>query len=359
MAALALALRLGRPETFVKGFEPRYITLAVPAFCCIYFAYELYAPRRIRWLACAALLAMSGAALWPDTTFGITYATEVRSKLAAFERDLAAGTPSYLLIHRYGRYLHPHPEVPNDYMPMLRRAGVGCFVLLRDNPPFHEVCLPLVPQALNYLGWQAGTAQVRDRSSYLVFDFAERYVCGIRLKYSYANPRGVPPSVVVYWKSAGQEDFLDGQCRKHSPTGDQAIWDRVTWVRPAEPETTLTLWICDRVAQVRIHPDRKPGTFTISEIVLLVPADASFASLPAAVPDTQSMSSSVSASGSVNAGTVVFRVQAGTPSSLGGPYPCPRRWHVPQSRRSQRDSTAGIGRAAVDPTLARTDRPPL
>jgi hypothetical protein len=334
MASLALALGLGRPETFVKGFEPRYITLSVPSFCCVYFACEFYATPRMSQVVRGSLLALSCAAFWPATAFGVAYATDVRSQLAAFERDLAAGMPSYRLIHRYGAYLHLHPEVLTDYMPMLRRAGIGCFTRLQDDPAFREISVPLVPKTLNQVKWKAKTAQVSDHSSYLVFDFPERYVCGIRLKFMHANPQGMPPCVLLYWKSAGQADFPIGQSRKHSPTGDRATWDRITMVRRAEPETTLTLWVCDRVSQLRIHPDRKPGAFTISEIVLLVTAGESFASVPAATTHANPMPPSVrsdgrSASDCITSSTVSLRARTYARIFSLGLYPCPGRWHVP------------------------------
>ncbi len=267
MASLALGLGLGR-----DGFEPRYITLSVPVWCCVYFVWELYGHRKINFSVRMLLLLITCLTLWPNTQFGLAYARDLRARLGSFERDMAAGMPSYKLINRYGAYLHPHHDIPDDYMPMLHRAGVGKFRFLRENPAFHEVSVPLVPSDLNQVRWEKGTAYGTGNYPFLVFTLPEnRYVCGIRLKYSYRNKEGTAPYVSIYWKGGDQDDFTQDQFWKYSPTGDRANWERGTWARLTEPESTMTVWVCDTVKQLRIHPDFKPGVFTISELVLLVP----------------------------------------------------------------------------------------
>jgi hypothetical protein len=268
MGCLALVLGLGR-----NGFEPRYITLSVPVMCCVYFIYELYGHERIRLLVRMSLLAITCLTLWPNTEFGVSYAQDLRSRLGSFEQEMASGVPSYLLINRYGHYLHIHQEITNDYMPMLRRAGVGSFAYLKDNPAFREIRVPLNPSALSEVEWQSGTAYVTGHSPHLVFPLPQRqYVCGIRLKYVHTTKGGTLPYVSVYWKNGEQEAFTDDRFWKHSPTGDRANWKRGTWLRLGESATTMEVWTCDWISHIRIHPDLRPCEFKILELVLLVPA---------------------------------------------------------------------------------------
>ncbi len=187
---------------------------------------------------------------------------------------MVAGVPGYVLINRYGSYLHIHPDILIDYMPMLRRAGVGQFRFLVDDPPFHEIQVPLEPIALNQVRWENGTAYGTGDYPFVVFGLHEdKYVSGIRFKYAYSNEDGTLPYVSIHWKSSKQADFVGEQFWKYSPTGDRANWERGTWLRLNDSETTLTVWICDTIDQVRIHPDYRPGIFRISELVLLIPAN--------------------------------------------------------------------------------------
>ncbi len=269
MTSLALGLGLGR-----DGFETRYVTLAIPLWCCVYYVMTIYSPSKINFAVRTLLLVVASLSLWPNTRLGITYAADLRHHLASFERDMTVGVPGHQLISRYGSYLHIHHDVLLDYMPMLRRAGVGKFPYLKDDPPFKQVSVPLAPTLLNQVRWEASTAYGTGYYPYLVFDLQEdRYVSGVRLRYSYSNENGTLPYVSIYWKRRDQHDFDKQQFWKYSPTGDRANWTRGTWLRVADPETTLTVWVCDTLGQLRIHPDFKPGIFKISEITLLVPAN--------------------------------------------------------------------------------------
>ena len=77
--------------------------------------------------------------------------------------------------------------------------------------------------------------------------------------------------VSVYWKGNDQPGFTSERFHKYSPTGDRANWEHGTWARLSEPERTMTVWISERINQLRIHPDTRRGAIHISELVLLVP----------------------------------------------------------------------------------------
>jgi hypothetical protein len=269
MASLALGLGLGR-----EGFETRYVNLAVPAWLCVYFIWKLYAPVPWSVVMRMSLFVVALAALWPNSRWGLAYAQDLRGQLRSFERDMAAGAPPYELIARYNAYLHPHQDIPTEYLPMLRDAGVGKFRLLRENPPFLELPVPLVPSEVKEVEWDGGIARATGSHSHMVFSLPEAMnACGIRLKYVHSNRDRTLPYVSIYWTGGEGEEFTEERFKKYSPTGDRANWVRGTWTRLADSATTMTVWGCQPFKELRIHPDFKPGTFMISELVLLVSAN--------------------------------------------------------------------------------------
>jgi hypothetical protein len=268
MGCLALALGMGRHKS-----DPRYITLSVPAMACVYFIWDIYGPPRlnriVRMLLCIATL----LALWPNTRDGLEYATWLRGRLGSFERDMVGGMPPYRLIQRYYPDLHIHQDMLIDYMPLLRRAGVGAFRSLRDDPPFRKVPVLIEPVEWAQATWDPATkiAHLTGQSPSVVFDLGEdRYVDGIRIKYRHSNPSGTAPCVTLYWKRGDQEHFSEQQSYRNYPTGDRANWEKGTWLRLDDPETTMTVWLCDTVMQINLAPDIRPGTFHFVELVLLL-----------------------------------------------------------------------------------------
>jgi hypothetical protein len=266
LGSLALGLGLGR-----NGFETRYVTLALPAWCAIYFAWLLYGPEsgaRMR----AGLAVASLVALWGNTAFGLEYARELRGQLGGFERDMAAGVPLHELVHRYGPWLHPHQDMAARYLPMLKRAKVGRFAALREDPAFRVVPLDLRPAEVTELAWHDSTARVAGPRPALLFRLpADRVVAGIRLRYRYRSDDGTLPYIGLRWRPSTQREFAPDRSYKYSPTGDRANWERGTWDTIHDSATTLTVWISDTVGAVGITPDFRPAVFRIDELSLLVP----------------------------------------------------------------------------------------
>lgn len=268
MACLALGLGLGR-----NGFETRYVTLAVPAWCGLYLTALLYGGPRVGPRMEVALAAAAALALWPNTAFGLAYARDLRDHLAGFERDLAAGTPLPRLVERYGNYLHPHHDIPGEYLPMLRRAGVKGYAALRDGPPLAALPIRLVPAALHQVRWTDSTAHATGDEPWVVFDLGRDVpVAGIRLVYRYRSERSPLPYVGLAWKSGTEPDFAPERFKKYSPTGDRANWERGTWTRIHDSATTVTVWTSDTVRWLRLIPNYAPGELRIGELDLLAPA---------------------------------------------------------------------------------------
>jgi hypothetical protein len=264
LSLLGLALGLGR-----NGFETRYVTLTLPVWCGVAFIWLLYGkPARVgipAALAGAALVAMPG-----NSSFGLQYARELRGQLGGFQRDLAAGVPLHLLLHRYHSWLHPHQDVPGRYLPMLRDAGVPGYTSLREDPTMRPVPLDLRPTATVGLEWRDSTARVQSSNARLVFDLPrERFVTGLRLRYRYRSDDGNLPYIAIQWKRDNQRDFDRERYYKYSPTGDHANWKRGTWDTIHDSATTMTVWICDTVHQIAITPDFRPAYFRIDELSLL------------------------------------------------------------------------------------------
>jgi hypothetical protein len=266
LASLAVGLGLGR-----DGFETRYVTLALPAWCAGYFAWSLYGGRA--GAPARGALALAALALHPgNTAFGLHYARELRSQLGGFERDMAAGVPLHELLHRYGPWLHPHHDVPARYLPMLRRAGVGHYAALRQDSAMHAVPLDLHPVRATELAWLDSTARVAGPRPALLFRLpGNRLVTGIRLRYRYRSDDGTLPYIAMRWRKRGEPEFASDHFYKYSPTGDRANWERGTWDTIHDSATALTVWISDTVGEIQITPDFRPAVFRIDELSLIVP----------------------------------------------------------------------------------------
>lgn len=268
MACLALGIGLGR-----DGFETRYVTLAIPFWCAVYYVVSLYGPPGFNMPSRALLLLIAVLALWPNTTFGLAYARDLRDHLRAFERDMTAGMPTYRLIRQHQPYLHINQDVLTDYFPMLQQAGIGRFGHLRPNPPLAEVAVPVVPTLMHQMTWHEQTGYANGKDPYVIFTLPEeREVAGIRVRYSYANKEGTAPCRFIYWKRGDQKDFRDDQRSKYCPTGDHANWQSGTWLKAGHPHADTIAWIDDTIKDIKIYPDFKPGIFRLDDITLLVPS---------------------------------------------------------------------------------------
>src|SRR5262249_50446494 len=129
LLGLALAVGWGRSGFGPgSGLKARYVSLMTPALCCLYFVVALYTGPAAAARAQAGLALLAGLVLLLNAQPGLTLAEAQRQVVEAFERDLDAGLPPFVLADRYSRFplqLYPDPARFTAYLPLLRQARVG------------------------------------------------------------------------------------------------------------------------------------------------------------------------------------------------------------------------------------------
>jgi hypothetical protein len=268
LVSLSLGLGWGRSGVIAGiGFSPRYLTLAVPAACALYFALGLYAPPLFGRLAQLALFLAAAVLLVPNTQIGRQRALVRRAWKEPFEHDLRAGAPPGVLGQNYGTFLYWSEERMAEGLRMLGRAGVGCFRDMRPDPAVREVSLPAVPASVSGGSWDNGTGRASAGGARLLFTLPEpRFVCAVRVSYSLAGGTAFPRAFEAEWRLSSRDDFSEQERRWRFAFH----WEPTQ--RPPR-ETTRVVWVNDAIDQFRVSPDDGAGAFTISEIVLLVPAE--------------------------------------------------------------------------------------
>jgi hypothetical protein len=259
VVSLALGTGWGRSgQDLLAGLQPRYTTLAAPALLVAYFVFACHGPRCTRELVPMALFAGSCVLLWPNTADALSAGRKSGVQAAAFDRDLASGTPLFRLVRRYTPFLHPSQEALHESLGMLRQAGIGRYRSLQDDPPFQEIPVDRSPAEVHLARWNQGDVEVTGPDPWLKFDLpSPAPVCGIRLHYSHANPEGAPARFRIAWRRGADRGFPPEQ-------------QYANWNLPTGANRSTTIWVDDVVSQFRIQPDNRPCRFSISELTLLV-----------------------------------------------------------------------------------------
>lgn len=262
LGSLALGLGWGRAGAGpLAGFEPRYVTLAAPLGCALYLAWDLYGGATSRRLVPLALFAAMLVLLWPNTQDGLEAGRDLAAQAGRLEQDVRAGLPTYLVIKHATPFLHPSEDELTDLLPRLRAAGIGLFRSLRPDPALRTVAIPVAPAEVRQLAWDRSeqTALVAGVDPWLLFLLPEpRYVAGVRLRYSHANPQGHPARFKMDWWKPGSP--------RDQPDGGYSCWNL-----PTGRDRTTTVWTGDLVQSFGIQPDNQPCQFHLESIELLVP----------------------------------------------------------------------------------------
>jgi hypothetical protein len=247
----------------LAGFQDRYVTMAVPLWCWLVIVFRLYAPPALGGLVANTLFATACVLFWPNTEAGLKRGREGAETAAALARDIRSGVPPYRIVARYTPFLHPSQDEIARLLPMLRRTKVGPFRFLRDDPPFVETPLSVMPAGLSLARWDAATrtAHVTGVDPQLTYRLPSPCrVAGVRIRYSHANAEGAPARFQFAWRRPGQAGYLDTQRSSN-------------WALPTGMHRQTTVWIDDTPAEFRIQPDNQPCDFHIGEIMLICPAE--------------------------------------------------------------------------------------
>lgn len=246
VVSLAVGIAWGR-SGFGEGmgFSRRYVTLAAPLACAVYFAALLYG-RAAATAVQASLLLAAAFMAWPNTAQALVYARSLRDyKIGGLIADIDAGLPPFALADRYARYpralaVPEHRAMMAEYMKLLKRARVGPLARMRDDPAYDVV--PLDETTTYHV------AKLR----YVLRH--PRHAHAVRIGYHY-TPVAADADLRLYWKSPGSD----------------MIHEIAEPVLQEPADKSLVLWIDQPLSELAIVPDTKPYRCEISRVDLLVP----------------------------------------------------------------------------------------
>jgi len=258
---LAAAVGWGRGWSGDRaGFAERYVAMATPVWCWLALVIPLYAPAATGRFVANALFALACVLAWPNAEAGLKHAREARAQAEALTRDIREGEPPFRIAKRHTPYLHPSQDAVGRLLPIFRKARLGPFGDLAEDPPFRETILPSIPIQLRLTRWEGTTAHVTNVDPQITFALDRpRYVAGIRIRYSHANPQGASARFLATWEGPGQVGY--------TPDRRHANWDL-----PTGPGRETTIWVDGVIDRFRIQPDNQPCEFRFDEIRILEPA---------------------------------------------------------------------------------------
>jgi hypothetical protein len=267
MAALAWAMgsaRAGRGPG--AGYQGRYVILATPVLCCLYFVWECYGPPRSRRLIQIGLVTALCLLFSLNVRTTLQFAKEHREQMGAAERDVLAGMTPRAVTMRNLSFVYDSQAGPEEaeYMvsllTMLRRAGIKPFNRMAEEADAREVAFPVVPVAMNQMTWKDGVGEGHGDDPYLVFALPEpQLVRGIRVTCAYERT-ALPITFQAFWRrQSDQPEFEEGRSYTQELKEDAG-------------ERTILIPVNETIDQFRIDPDVKPCVIRLTKIELLVPA---------------------------------------------------------------------------------------
>ncbi len=285
VASLAVGFGLGRSyrgNLLTPYWVSHYRAFPIPAFYLLYLAWAIYGPGhlRLRVLVPALLCALQLLILPLDTYRGWEHARDMRRELAGFEQDLARGEPVLALVSRHANGLCPTQtqytsQIQNDLarrLRDLRQAQIGIFKQLRDDPPFREVDLEVVPTAVHQGTWDQGVFTAAGPDSFIEFTLPKpQPLYGLRLTYSYVKTRQMFSEFQVAWKGRRTDPFPQEPQYAFRSYCPWAVPPNLS-DGPSEGDDPAIVVIRDTVAGFRIYPAaRGPCAFGVQKITLWFP----------------------------------------------------------------------------------------
>jgi hypothetical protein len=272
--------RGGFGEAYV--FSGIYLNMALPALFCAYFIWILYGKTGISTLVQMCFFAGICLFFLPNLVIGRGTGAHYSRVAQAFEQDMRAGVPPFILAERHIGILDPSEGDIQRIAMHLRRmqeAGIPQFRHMAPDPAFREVALPVEPAGMNQVMWHDGVGQsYGDDPSQASVDFAftePRFVYAIRLKIAYGRQTSGWAAFRMSWRT-GDHDTWGNEgasgCKGGISLSVETVpHDMWTERHRGGPQKTLTIWVNSAIDGFRICPDTQPFSFAASQITLLVP----------------------------------------------------------------------------------------
>ncbi|WP_422925619.1 hypothetical protein [Singulisphaera sp. PoT] len=258
VGSLAIGIGWGRGGwTDRAGFETRYVTLAAPALAIAYLAWCEAGSIAMRF-AQMTMFALACIAVWPNTEGVLKAVAEHKDRFDALARDIAAGLPPSRLIPRHQGFLHNSHDDLYLGMPMMKKARLGLYARMADDPPFREISLSKGPTSMTGMTGQEGHFRSTMVDPYLNYTLpAPLPVAGVRLRFRHSNPQGLPARFLMLWSN----DANPGR----TPPGRHSIWKLAT-----REDKTIIVWTDATIDHLRIQPDNKRCEFDVEDLTLLI-----------------------------------------------------------------------------------------
>jgi hypothetical protein len=163
------------------GMPDRYALIAVPAFCCVYIAYDRYGSPTWRRLG-PSLLCLSVVALLPlNTIFGLQFRSWYRTLVDSFANDVKAGMSLSTLAY------DTDIDVTAPSLLYLHQAHIGVFSQLRVE---HGAPLPAGRPIDGFDGGGAGWYTIGGSASEAATEQSNGHLV---LRWDYTASAGVVP----------------------------------------------------------------------------------------------------------------------------------------------------------------------
>jgi hypothetical protein len=284
-AAAALLLIVGRVRAGFGeeyAFSGVYLNMALPALSCVYFIWIIHGSPVIKSLVQMCLFILTCVFFLQNLEYGLGVGRYFSTARQAFEQDVRAGVPPFILAERHISFFNPATDDVRGIVLRLRQMQQADIPQLRDmvpDPVFREVKFPVAPMGLHQVKWSDGVGySYSDDPNKASLDFAftePRFVYAVRLTYAYGDKTDGLASFRMLWgrdnhDGGGNRTALGckGGISLNLETIPHDIWSRRY---RSGPQKTLTVWVNSTIDGFRICPDSKPFSFALSEITLLVP----------------------------------------------------------------------------------------
>ena len=272
-----------------------YLTLMLPMLCATYFIWEFSGKPWGRGVQFAMFVVLLG--LLPfNLEHGLLIGRYVQQKAIAFERDINDGVPSFVLAERhFVSDLVPRVEEITQMLKAHKNNGFGIFKQMRDDPVFRVEKFSTEPDTVTETIWRNGVASRTTSTggeSSLMYVLPEaQHIYAIRLRYVYVSTDSPWPTLRIFWRHSGQEEFNDRDpaCIERklistTPGPDQPTWALVDGkIRigvTIRTERTLTAWVDRTIDQFLIYPEVGGFEFRLVGIEVLVPLESSITDFP-------------------------------------------------------------------------------